>query len=181
MLSSNRAGLKQNKGNHWDSGKIYSHQSSTQYKGNPLQKNKVYYWKVRYWENEYQSSSYSEPQAFVVDPTVSSGKFSQEPLVASDEFPELTKKTDGSYFLDFRKAAFAKLKIELNSSKEDSILVSVGEIKQKNALSIDAQAGRNIMHSIPNYFPLNNSFLGVEIPIISVSWKASDPKRCDPT
>ena len=146
LLSSNRAGLKQNKGDHWDSGKIFSHQSSTLYKGNPLQKNKVYYWKVRYWENEDQSSGYSEPQAFVIDPNASSEKFSQEPLVASDEFPELTKKTDGSYFLDFRKAAFAKLKIELNSSKEDSILVSVGEMKQKNALSIDAQAGRNIRY-----------------------------------
>ena len=146
LLSSNRAGLKQNKGDHWDSGKIYSHQSSTLYKGNPLQKNKVYYWKVRYWENEDQSSGYSEPQAFVIDPNASSEKFSQEPLVASDEFPELTKKTDGSYFLDFRKAAFAKLKIELNSSKEDSILVSVGEMKQKNAFSIDAQAGRNIRY-----------------------------------
>jgi len=146
LLSSNLAGLKQNKGDHWDSGKIYSHQSSTIYKGNPLQKNKVYYWKVRYWENEHQSSGYSEPQGFVIDPNASSEKFSQEPLVASDEFPEVTKKIDGSYFLDFRKAAFAKLKIELNSSKEDSILVSVGEMKQKNALSIDSQAGRNIRY-----------------------------------
>ena len=146
LLSSNRAGLKQNKGDHWDSGKIYSHQSSTLYKGNLLQKNKVYYWKVRYWENEDQSSGYSEPQAFVIDPNASSEKFSQEPLVASDEFPELTKKTDGSYFLDFRKAAFAKLKIELNSSKENSILVSVGEMKQKNAFSIDTQTGRNIRY-----------------------------------
>lgn len=146
LLGSNREVLKQNKGDHWDSGKIYSQQSSTLYKGNPLQKNKVYYWKVRYWENEDQSSGYSEPQAFVIDPNASSEKFSQEPLVASDEFPELTKKIDGSYFLDFRKAAFAKLKIELNSSKEDSILVSVGEMKQKNTLSIDAQAGRNIRY-----------------------------------
>ena len=75
------------------------------------------------------------------DPNTSIEKFSQEPLVATDEFPEVIKKTDGSYFLDFKKAAFAKLKIELNSSIEDSILISVGEMKQKESLSIDAQAG----------------------------------------
>ena len=56
------------------------------------------------------------------------------------------QKTDGSYFLDFKKAAFAKLKIELNLPIEDSILISVGEMKQKKNLSIDAQAGRNIRY-----------------------------------
>lgn len=146
LVSSNLEVLKQNRGDLWDSGKINTLESSTLYGGESLQNNKVHYWKVRYWENEDQSSSYSEPQAFVVDPTTSSEKFSQEPLVATDEFPELTKKIDGSYFLDFRKAAFAKLKIELNSSKEDSILISVGEMKQKNALSIDPHAGRNIRY-----------------------------------
>ena len=63
-----------------------------------LQNNKVYYWKVRYWENEDQSSSYSEPQAFVVDPNTSSEKFSQEPLVATDEFPEAHQKNRWKLF-----------------------------------------------------------------------------------
>ncbi|MGB2312888.1 MAG: alpha-L-rhamnosidase C-terminal domain-containing protein [Flavobacteriaceae bacterium] len=146
LVSSNREVLKQSIGDLWDSGKVNTPKSSSLYGGKPLQKNKVYYWKVRYWENEDHSSSYSKPQAFVFDPNTSIEKFSQEPLVASDEFPEVIKKTDGSYFLDFKKAAFAKLKIELNSSIEDSILISVGEMKQKESLSIDAQAGRNIRY-----------------------------------
>ena len=103
ILSSNRVGLKQNKGDHWDSGKIYSDLSSTLYQGNPLQKNKVYFWKVRYWGNEDQSSLYSKPQAFVIDPDASSEKFSQEPLVASDEFPELIKKKMEAIFLILEK------------------------------------------------------------------------------
>ena len=146
LVSSDREVLKQNKGDFWDSRKVNTPKSSSLYRGKPLQKNKVYYWKVRYWEDEDQSSSYSKSQAFVIDPNTSIEKFSQEPLVASDEFPEVIKKTDGSYFLDFKKAAFAKLKIELNSSIEDSILIIVGEMKQKNTLSIDAQAGRNIRY-----------------------------------
>ena len=146
LVSSDREVLKQNKGDFWDSEKVYTPKSSSLYRGKPLQKNKVYYWKVRYWEDEDHSSSYSKSQAFVIDPNASIEKFSQEPLVASDEFPEVIKKKDGSYFLDFKKAAFAKLKIELNSSIEDSILISVGEMKQKESLSIDAQAGRNIRY-----------------------------------
>ena len=69
LVSSNLEVLKQNRGDLWDSGKINTPESSTLYGGESLQNKKVYYWKVRYWENEDQSSSYSEPQAFVVDPT----------------------------------------------------------------------------------------------------------------
>ncbi len=146
LVSSNREEINQDKGEVWDSGKVNTQKSSSVYGGKTLQKNKVYYWKVRYWENEDLSSVYSEPQAFVIDPNASSDKFSQEPLLATDEFPIITKKTEGSYFLDFRKAAFAKLKIELSSTKNDSVLISVGEMKQINKLSIDTAPGRNIRY-----------------------------------
>ncbi len=146
LVSSNREEINQDKGEVWDSGKVNTQKSSSVYGGKTLQKNKVYYWKVRYWENEDLSSVYSEPQAFVIDPNASSDKFSQEPLLATDEFPIITKKTEGSYFLDFRKAAFAKLKIELSSIKNDSVLISVGEMKQINKLSIDTAPGRNIRY-----------------------------------
>ena len=146
LVSSNREEINQDKGEVWDSGKVNTQKSSSVYGGKTLQKNKVYYWKVRYWENEDLSSVYSEPQAFVIDPNASSNKFSQEPLLATDEFPIMTKKTEGSYFLDFRKAAFAKLKIELSSTKNDSVLISVGEMKQINKLSIDTAPGRNIRY-----------------------------------
>ena len=47
LVSSNFQVLKQNRGDLWDSGKINTLKSSTLYGGEPLQKNKVYYWKVR--------------------------------------------------------------------------------------------------------------------------------------
>ena len=146
LVSSDRKELDQNKGDFWDSGKVNTQKSSSLYGGKPLQKNKVYYWKVRYWENAGHSSGYSEARAFVIDPNASSEKFSQEPLIATDEFPEMTKTSEGNYFLDFRKAAFAKLKIELSSTKEDAVLINVGEMKQKNELSIDTNPGRNIRY-----------------------------------
>ena len=146
LVSSNREGLSKNIGDLWDSGKILSQKSSTYYQGLALQKNKVYYWKVRYWENDQKISEYSDPKAFVTDLDFKTEKFSQEPLVTKDEFPVVKKKSEGNYFLDFKKAAFAKLKIQLTSPKEDSILVLVGEMKKKNTLTVDAEAGRNIRY-----------------------------------
>ena len=57
LVSSNREGLDQNKGDFWDSGKVNTQKCSSLYLGIPLQKNKVYYWKVRYWENIGQDLS----------------------------------------------------------------------------------------------------------------------------
>ena len=146
LVSSNIKALSKNQGDLWDSGKITSQKFSTYYQGLPLQKNKVYYWKVRYWENDKQTSDYSDPQAFVIDLDTKGEKFSQEPLVTKDEFPVVKKNSEGSYFLDFKKAAFAKLKIQLTTQKEDSILILVGEMKKKNTLTIDAEAGKNIRY-----------------------------------
>ena len=83
--------------------------------------------------------------------------------MASEQLPELVKKKDGSYFLDYGKAAFAKLKIELSSFKEDSILVSVGEMKQKNALLIDTKPGKNIRY-YQTYIKLKSGKHWYEIP-----------------
>ena len=47
LVSSNESDLNKNKGDYWDSGKTFSNRSSAIYDGNPLSKNKVYYWKVR--------------------------------------------------------------------------------------------------------------------------------------
>ncbi|MEC7172932.1 MAG: hypothetical protein VXW04_00325, partial [Bacteroidota bacterium] len=125
LVSDNPKKLKQNKGNIWDSGKILSNKFSVQYEGPPLKKNKVYSWKIRYWENEELSSSFSQPQSFVIDPEASTEKYSQEPLIAVDQKADIYKKNVGGFFLDFKKAAFAKLKMKLTSSEEDTVSISV--------------------------------------------------------
>ena len=110
-MSSNREVLKQSIGDLWDSGKVNTPKSSSIYmEVNLFKKTRSITGKSVTGKMKIISSSYSKPQAFVFDPNTSIEKFSQEPLVASDEFPEVIKKTDGSYFLDFKKAAFAKLK-----------------------------------------------------------------------
>ncbi|MEC8397675.1 MAG: alpha-L-rhamnosidase, partial [Bacteroidota bacterium] len=141
IVSDNSKELKQNKGNIWDSGKIISNKFSVQYEGPPLKKNKVYFWKIRYWENEELSTSFSQPQSFVIDPEASTEKYSQEPLVAVDQKADIYKKNVGGFFLDFKKAAFAKLKMKLTSSEEDTVSISVGEMKKKDDLSVENLGG----------------------------------------
>lgn len=146
LVSSNPDLLNQNKGDLWDSGKVSSQKASTLYQGKKLEGNKVYHWKVRYWDEKEKTSSYSQPRAFVVAPNPSDEKFSQEPLIATDQSPKMVKKTKLGYFIDFEKAAFAKLKLALTASEEDTILISVGEMAQKNKFSIDPKAGPNIRY-----------------------------------
>lgn len=146
LVGNNKSELNHNEGKMWDSGKTISDKSSTLYKGIPLQKNKVYYWKVRYWENNETISRYSRVQAFVIDPDTVSEKFSQEPLIATDKNAEEIQKTTSGYFIDFKKDAFAKLKIELTASKSELVSIRVGEMIKKDSWIIDSLAGKNIRY-----------------------------------
>jgi alpha-L-rhamnosidase len=52
--------------NVWDSGKVKSSDSSNvRYGGDPLEPDRIYYWKVRTWDKEDQSGPYSDPQRLV--------------------------------------------------------------------------------------------------------------------
>jgi hypothetical protein len=146
LVSSSIKLLNKNKGDLWDSGKINSNAFSQLYNGKELKTEKVYYWKIRYWEKEEFISEFSEPKAFVIDQNYTGGKFSQETLFAIEQKPTLIKKNNTNYFIDFEKAAFSKLKIRLNSSKNDSVRVAVGEMKIKDYNRIDSIAGRNIRY-----------------------------------
>ncbi len=163
LVSSNSKNLKNDIGDLWDSGKIITFKSSSRYNGTPLQKNKVYHWKVRYWENEDEISAYSKSQAFVIDLDTSTEKFSQEPLIGSDQSPEMIQKSIQGSFIDFKKTAFSKLRIKFSASQEDSIEISVGEMKQKNTLSIDVLPGRNIRYH-KTYLKLKPGTHWYEIP-----------------
>jgi hypothetical protein len=73
-------------------------------------------------------------------------KFSQEPLIATDQMPEKIDQQQSRLFIDFKKAAFAKLKIELTGTGAESVVVTVGEMVNKDHLSIDSLQGRNIRY-----------------------------------
>ncbi len=144
LVSSDQSRLAKNEGDLWDSGQVNSSLFSAIYQGLPLQPNKVYYWKIRYWEKDKTPTQYADSQAFVLDPNPSGTQFSQEPLRAVDQKATLFKKSKG-YFIDFNKAAFGKLRMQLFATKVDTLSVTVGELKDSKEWAV-ANLGGNIRY-----------------------------------
>lgn len=144
LVSKELKTLANNTGEVWDTGKVNHSTFFTVYEGLPLEENKVYYWKVRYWNEKSRPSSYSLPQAFVLDKNRTNDQFSQEPIRAIEQSPSITPK-EGGYFIDFKKAAFGKLKVQLTAEKEGIIQLSVGEMKDAKAPKV-ADLGGNIRY-----------------------------------
>jgi len=61
LVSDSPENLKENRGNIWDSGKVFSGKSAqVVYQGEKLRSRQKYYWKVRIWDNFDQVSIFSE-------------------------------------------------------------------------------------------------------------------------
>ena len=62
LVASSEAGLKQNRGDLWDSGKVVSDQSvHVTYAGSPGRSGQRCFWKVRVWDRDDRASGYSRP------------------------------------------------------------------------------------------------------------------------
>jgi alpha-L-rhamnosidase len=65
LVSTRRELLDQDRGDHWDSGKVASEESTqVVYMGKALESGHSYYWKVRYWDKDGNPSPYSQPALF---------------------------------------------------------------------------------------------------------------------
>jgi len=62
LVANDSVALRNNKGNTWDSKKVFSNESiQVIFSGNKLEPAKTYYWKVRVWDNEGKASGWSKP------------------------------------------------------------------------------------------------------------------------
>jgi len=114
----------------WDSGKVESAKSSAvSYDGPALEPGTVYHWTVRTWDNYDSESEPSRPKAFKTAAALNPQAISIEPQVKTDQFAEsLSRCQDGSWFLDFGKAAFGQLRITLTATKADEkVIIHIGE------------------------------------------------------
>lgn len=66
LVASSEEKLKADEGDLWDSGKVVSEQTSTQYRGKELSSLQRCYWKVRIWGAYYSAGSYSDPATWDV-------------------------------------------------------------------------------------------------------------------
>jgi alpha-L-rhamnosidase len=156
------------RGDLWGSGKIMSAQSiAVPYSGKALEPNHSYWWAVRTWNGQGEPSPWSERQRF------NTGEFNakqawpgeshwaqidwpqggrhwvtenREPIEYHPIAPVAARKTaDGTYFIDFGRAAFATLRLTLTSPEDGrEIEVRLGEKRVGDA--VDTRPGGSIYY-----------------------------------
>ena len=130
LVASSLDNLKKNKADMWDTGKVNSRSSAnTRYNGKKLSPNKNYFWKVRIWNKDDIAGTYSEPQQFTTGDFSSQYVTSRYQPVKNEIKPvKIVQKNTGHFFIDFGKAAFGTIKLNLTNSSEDRELeIHLGE------------------------------------------------------
>ena len=179
LVASTPAELAKETGDLWDTGKVLSAQSiNVIYGGKALTSNHSYWWAVRTWSKDGKNSGYSTAQRF------NTGEFGREPkkwpgesrwVQIDDErgqkkwtlenrhptayhpqpAMQVQKKADGSYFIDFGRAAFATLELIIAwapknpATKECTVQIALGE--KNNGSTVEPKPGGGIIYG---KFPL---------------------------
>lgn len=134
-------------GNVWDSGLVESGKStSVIYQGNALLPEKNYFWRVRLITNSNKESEWSDIKGFRTANKMFEYATSYYPQVKSVEHPVLINKMEeSSFFVDFGKAAFGQLVVNLTSnSDKDSIVIHLGECELDGR--VDSNPGGTIRY-----------------------------------
>ena len=145
LVATASSNIDNNIGDIWDSGQVRSNSSvNILYGGDPLEPDSQYYWKVRIWDEDNRISDYSEAQMFRTGSFtgyISTGNS----LHAERIIPkEMVRRPDGSYFIDFGRAAFGTLELNYSPLKVEKLTVRLGE-KLLNG-QIDRQPGGSISY-----------------------------------
>ena len=130
LVASSPGILARDEGDLWDSGKVFSRESSNvQYAGKPLEPNTTYHWKVRTWNKNDMASLFSTPQTFHTGENLEEYAPSRYPLVTHEIKPvRVVKKGERHIFIDFGRAAFGTVKLTLFSPSDNhEIEVHLGE------------------------------------------------------
>jgi hypothetical protein len=170
LVASSIEKLERNIGDLWDSGKQASKKSQDiRYNGIRLEDNITYHWKVATWNMNNKQSSYSEPQQFntgtferdrmwpgesrwIKISTGEKNKYAFEDRNPIDYHPVAPDTTllreDNTWFVDFKRAAFAYAKFTLNwipeeDEKEKIITIRIGEKAADD--SIDQKPGGGVI------------------------------------
>ncbi len=108
----------------WDSGKVTSDQSlNVTFGGSPLADDSTYYWHVRIWDEAGETSPYSVIQPFHTGTLGEDHVAARHKLQVREVMPSsLKRRGDGSYFVDFGKAAFGTVQLDLPGLPEDAVL-----------------------------------------------------------
>lgn len=128
LVSTSKEKINNNIGDIWNSGNVRGNKSTNvEFGSNPLKPNTTYFWKVRVFDKDNRLSEYSAAQQFTT------GEFGEK-LTSHNWFEiekikpvDFIKKSDGTYFADFGKDAFATLNIIYSAKKKETLTVRLGE------------------------------------------------------
>ncbi len=138
LVASSQKKIDNNIGDLWNSGQVRSGRSADiEYDGLPLAEGNRYYWKVRIFDELNRLSSYSSWQSFQMgrnDSTITTANIFQVDRIQP---VKIEQKKQGSYFIDFGKAAFANMEIQYQAQNPHTLIVRIGEQLQ------DGQINRN--------------------------------------
>ena len=138
LLASSMENIQKDVGDLWDSEKVDSDKSiNIEYKGKPLEPNKVYYWKVKIWDNHGNESDFSKESVFKTADELTEYFTDRYPLQKQDDSPlTINQKNENTYFIDFGKASFGRVRMNLYSeSANDTITFHMGEAKLGNKVN----------------------------------------------
>ena len=128
LVASSKSNINNNIGDVWNSGQTRKNTSSNvSHKGKTLESGKQYFWKVRIWDEDNRTGDYSEVQFFKMgtpDNQLTTANIFQLDYINPQNF---TRKSNGIYFIDFGKDAFANLKFNYESKKTDTLIIRLGE------------------------------------------------------
>jgi len=133
LVASSKANLANNIGDVWNSGQVRGSQSANVMYGGPaLKPGMSCFWKVRIWDTVNRTGDYSAPQLFRVGPPGHSLAPPASFQIERNEPKVFRKQTNGTYFADFGKDAFATLELTYRTgapaaARADTLLVRLGE------------------------------------------------------
>lgn len=128
LVASSEANLNNNIGDIWNSGQVRASQSANiPYGGPALKQGTTLHWKVRVWDTHNRTGDYSAAQLFRVGPPDHSLAPMPSFQLERTQPKAFRKQSNGTYFADFGKAAFATLELRYQAAKADTLLVRLGE------------------------------------------------------
>ncbi|MES2377693.1 MAG: alpha-L-rhamnosidase C-terminal domain-containing protein [Bacteroidota bacterium] len=149
LVGDNEKAISSGIGNVWDSGKITSIQSAAVlFKGADLKPNTTYYWTVRIWTtNQTEPGKYASPMTFYTDAVLADHKLPSYPSQITEQKPVTFTHNNNVYFADFGKDAFAQLKLNLFSERDDeTVTIRIGEVLDANG-NLNRKPGGTIRYA----------------------------------
>ena len=145
LVASSRQNIDNNTGDIWDSKRVAgSNNTNVEHKGAALKPNSTYYWKVRLFDQDNRLTEYAEAQQFHTgdfEGDISSENYFQVEKIKPVAF---TKAGEGSYFIDFGKAAFGTLVLNYQVQQPEMLTIRLGEKLKGDA--IDRKPGGTIRY-----------------------------------